>query len=56
MKAIDNCIKVTNVEKWKNIPLPVCSATSEMLQCIDYIKKFILFLDGRFTNLIIASE
>ena len=31
--------------------MPLCESTKSLKNCINDLKKFVLFLDGRFTNL-----
>ena len=50
-KAIESVIKSIQPFDWKNIPQPIIEATTGLLSSIDYLKRFALFLDSRFTNL-----
>jgi len=34
--------------------MPVCDATRDVLKCIDYLKRFVLFMESRFNNLTLS--
>ena len=40
-----NIMSSIDVKSWKNIPEPVCNTTTGLLSCIDYLKRFVLFMD-----------
>lgn len=50
-EKLDLLTGAVQVDLWKNIPKPVCEATSNAFECIESLKKFLLHLDSRLTNL-----
>lgn len=57
-KIVEGCLSQIDVEhaSWKNIPQPVCLATQQLVECADAIKRFVLFMEQRFTNLTLSSR
>jgi hypothetical protein len=54
--SIDSAINANAVELWKNIPMPVCEATTAIYQCLDNLKRFALTLDARLIQLGLKGE
>ena len=50
-QAVNKHLKSIAIEEWKNIPLPLCESTKSLKNCVNDLKRFVIFLDGRFTNL-----
>jgi hypothetical protein len=38
-------------EQWRNIPMPVCDATKQVVTVIDDLRRFSMALDIRLQNL-----
>jgi hypothetical protein len=49
--AVNRQLKSISIDEWKNIPVPLCESTNSLKKCINDIKKFVIFMDTRFTNL-----
>lgn len=49
--ALDTITSQISVEQWKNIPKPVCEATTALFNCVEMLKRFTLYQDGRFANM-----
>lgn len=52
--SLENITKKVEPELWRNVPPPVCQATKDAFACIDYIKRFVLFMESRFNNLTLS--
>ena len=53
---LEEIIKSIHVEQWKNIPLPVCISTTALMTCINDLKKFSLYMEHRFSNLVASTN
>jgi hypothetical protein len=54
-QAVNKNLKSIAIDDWKNIPLPLCESTKSLKVCINDLKRFVIFMDNRFTNLTTSS-
>lgn len=43
-------------EQWKNVPVPVCRTSEICIASIDLLKKFSLFIESRFQNVVTSNS
>jgi hypothetical protein len=55
VKELEKISKTIAIDKWKNIPEPLCQATSSLLSMLGYIKKFIIYQETRLNNQILST-
>lgn len=54
--GINDIIKTIDINKWKNIPLPLHQSSKALFSCVNLLERFSLFLDHRFNNLTTAAN
>ena len=54
--AIEGLINSVQPEKWKNIPEPVCQATTRLLSMVDFLKRFVIYQEHRFNNATLSQS
>ena len=50
-ESVDKLTQAVKPENWKNIPMPVCDATKQIVNVMSDLRRFMIAIDGRFTNL-----
>lgn len=47
---IDALVNDVRPHNWKNVPVPICSSTQQIVDCINDLKKFVIMIETKLSN------